>query len=141
MAYWLFQGNPKYYRILDAIEALEEMPWLVTRYAKQIAVGDGVLVWMAGAESGIYAIAEITQPPQILTEIPDLEYWLQKKNTKADKPRVQLRFIRKLLGQPLRRHELKNDQILKHLTVIRAPNSTNFKVTSEQWERVYQLKG
>jgi predicted RNA-binding protein with PUA-like domain len=141
MAYWLFQGNPKYYRILDAIEALQEMPWLVTRYAKQIAVGDGVLVWMAGAEAGIYAIAEITQPPQVFTEIPDLEYWLQKKNTKPDKPRVQLRFIRKLLGQPLRRHELKNDLILKHLTVIRAPNSTNFKVTPEQWQRVYQLKG
>lgn len=141
MAYWLFQGNPNYYRILEAIEALEEMPWLVTRYAKEIAVGDGVLVWMAGSDAGIYAIAEIVQPPQILSEIPDLGYWLQKKDTKADKPRAQLRFIRKLLGQPLRRNELKTDPILKDLTVIRAPNSTNFKVTSQQWERVHQLKG
>lgn len=141
MNYWLFQGNPKYYRILDAIQNLTEMPWLVTRYRQEMAVGDGVLIWIAGEAAGIYAIAEIKEAPQILSHIPDLEYWLDRQNTKQDKPRAQLRFIRKLIGQPLRRNELKNDQILKSLTVIRAPNSTNFKVTPEQWARVHQLKG
>lgn len=53
MSYWLFQGNPKYYRILEAIRDLEQIPWLVTRYAKDIAVGDGVLVW---GKAGVYAI-------------------------------------------------------------------------------------
>jgi len=28
MAYWLFQGNPKYYRILDGIRGFTQMPWL-----------------------------------------------------------------------------------------------------------------
>jgi predicted RNA-binding protein with PUA-like domain len=139
MAYWLFQSNPKYYRILDAIRDLEEMPWLVTRYGKQIAVGDGVLVWMSGEQAGIYAIAEIVSPPQVLTELPDLDYWLDSDLTK-DKSFVTIRFLRKLLGQPLRRTELKQDRILANLLVIRAPNSTNFKVTLEEWERVRQLK-
>jgi predicted RNA-binding protein with PUA-like domain len=139
MAYWLFQSNPKYYRILDAIRDLEEMPWLVTRYGKQIAVGDGVLVWMSGEQAGIYAIAEIVSPPQVLTELPDLDYWLDSDRTK-DKSFVTIRFLRKLLGQPLRRTELKQDRILANLLVIRAPNSTNFKVTLEEWERVRQLK-
>jgi predicted RNA-binding protein with PUA-like domain len=110
MAYWLFQSNPKYYRILDAIRDLEEMPWLVTRYGKQIAVGDGVLVWMSGEQAGIYAIAEIVSPPQVLTELPDLDYWLDSDRTK-DKSFVTIRFLRKLLGQPLRRTELKQDRI------------------------------
>lgn len=139
MAYWLFQSNPKYYRILDAIRDLEEMPWLVTRYRKQIAVGDGVLVWMSGEKAGIYAIAEIVSPPQVLTKLPDLDYWLDFDRTK-DKSFVTIRFLRKLLGQPLRRTELKQDRILANLLVIRAPNSTNFKVTLEEWERVRQLK-
>lgn len=52
MSYWLFQGNPKYYRILEAIRDLEQIPWLVTRYAKDIAVGDGVLVWVCGEKRG-----------------------------------------------------------------------------------------
>jgi predicted RNA-binding protein with PUA-like domain len=141
MAYWLFQGNPKYYRILDAIRDLEEMPWLVTRYAKEIAVGDGVLVWMSGSDAGIYAIAEITATPQVFKKIPDTDYWINAKDLKKDKPRAQLVFRRKLLGQPLRRSELKEDQILRNLLVIKAPNSTNFKVTPEQWERIVQLKG
>ena len=140
MAYWLFQGNAKYYRLLDAIRDLQEMPWLVTRYAKEMAVGDGVLVWMAGKEAGIYAIAEITETPQILTELPDREYWLNTTRVQG-KPQVKIRFLRKLIGQPLRRSELKQDLVLKNLLVIRAPNSTNFKVTDEEWEKVLYLKG
>jgi predicted RNA-binding protein with PUA-like domain len=141
MNHWLFQGNPKYYRIQEAIAAFETMPWLVTRYAKEMQVGDGVLVWIAGPDAGIYAIAEIIEPPQLIEKIPDAEYWTIPVSAKKDKPRAQLRFLRKLLGQPLRKHELKQDPILKGLLVIKAPNSTNFKVTPEQWERVYQLKG
>lgn len=139
MAYWLFQGNPKYYRILDAIRNFDEMPWLVTRYGKLLAVGDGVLVWMSGEQAGIYAIAEIVAAPQVLTELPDLDYWLDPNRAK-DKSFAKIRFLRKLLGQPLRRTELKQDRILSNLLVIRAPNSTNFKVTSAEWERVRQLK-
>jgi hypothetical protein len=141
VSHWLFQGNPKYYRLLEAIAQLDEIPWLVTRYDKEIEVGDGVLVWVAGEQAGIYAIAEIIEPPQISIELWDLDYWIAIDNAKKDKPRVKLRFLRKLLGQPLRRNEIKYDPILKDLLVIRAPNSTNFKVTPQQWERVYQLKG
>jgi len=64
MAYWLFQGNPKYYRIIDAIRDFEQMPWLVTRYGKDMVPGDGVLVWVSGKEAGIYAIAEIIESPK-----------------------------------------------------------------------------
>ena len=46
MAYWLFQGNPKYYRILDSIRDFTQMPWLVTWYAKEMQPGDGALVWI-----------------------------------------------------------------------------------------------
>jgi predicted RNA-binding protein with PUA-like domain len=141
MAYWLFQGNPKYYRILDALGDRDELPWLVTRYAKEIQIGDGVLVWMAGPDAGIYAIAEVIQTPEIYPVLPDPDYWLTPKNAKLDKPRAQLKFTRKLLGQPLRRNELKQDQILGQLLVIRAPNSTNFKITESQWQRVCALKG
>lgn len=141
MAYWLFQGNPKYYKVLEAIRELDAMYWLVTRYGKEMAQGDGVLTWLAGSEAGIYGIAEIVEPPQILTTITDQDYWLDPQQLRPDKPRAKISFIRKLIGQPLRKKDLKQDLILKELLVMKAPNSTNFKVTSEQWERVHQLKG
>ncbi|MFM7369652.1 MAG: EVE domain-containing protein, partial [Sphaerospermopsis kisseleviana] len=55
MNYWLFQGNPKYYKVIEAIKDFEQMPWLVTRYAKDIAIGDGVIIWVSGTQAGIYA--------------------------------------------------------------------------------------
>ena len=66
MPYWLFQGNPKYYRIIDGIRDFEQMPWLATRYAKDMVTGDGVMIWKSGDKAGIYAIAEIIEPPKVI---------------------------------------------------------------------------
>jgi predicted RNA-binding protein with PUA-like domain len=138
MAYWLFQGNPKYYRVLDGIRDFEQMPWLVTRYGKDIATGDGVLVWVSGKEAGIYAIAQVTEPPQVITKLPDRKYWADP-NRATGKQQATIRFISKLLGSPLLKTILLKDPLLKNLLVIRAPNSTNFKVTQEEWQRVHEL--
>jgi predicted RNA-binding protein with PUA-like domain len=140
MAYWLFQGNPKYYRIVDAIRDFAQMPWLVTRYAKEIKPGDGVLVWMAGKEAGLYAIAAVLDTAKLMPEPPDGSYWLDKSRI-GQKPQATIQFTDKLLERPLLRGALMQDPVLKSLTVIRQPNGTNFKVTPEQWQRVYELKG
>lgn len=115
MAYWLFQGNPKYYRVLDAIRDFDQMSWLVTRYAKDIAVGDGVLIWLAGKEAGIYALpkalgfaetAEVIEPARMLSEVPDIGYWIDKSRL-GSKPQARIRFTSKLLEKPLLREQLK----------------------------------
>ena len=138
--HWLFQGNPRYYRVIEAIRDFEQLPWTVTRYAKEMQVGEGVLIWMSGVKAGIYAIATIVSLPEIITKPPDIGYWLEQGKL-GQKPCVRLRFSQKLLDRPLLRTELKQDPILKDLMVIRQPNSTNFKVTDEQWQRVYELGG
>ena len=140
MAYWLFQGNPKYYRVFDAIRDFDQMSWLVTRYAKDIAVGDGVLIWLAGKEAGIYALAEVIEPAKMLSEVLDIGYWIDKSRL-GSKPQALIRFTSKLLEKPLLREQLKQDPVLKNLLVIRAPNSTNYKIAPEEWQRVHELKG
>lgn len=138
MAYWLFQGNPKYYRIINGISDLEQMPWLVTRYVKEIAVGDSVLIWKAGDEAGIYAIAEITEPAKYQETQPDLSYWIDKTRL-GSKPQAIIRFTQKLLDKPLLREKLKQDPVLKSLAVIRQPNATNYKISAQEWQLVKQL--
>ena len=138
MAYWLFQGNPKYYRVLEAIKELEAIPWLVTRYANDIAPGDGVIIWLSGSQGGIYATAEVVEPAQFLTEIPDKKYWVD--STRAlGKQQAIIRFTNKFLESPLLKNQLQEDSVLKNLLVLRAPNSTNFKVSLEEWEQVQKL--
>ena len=138
MAYWLFQGNPKYYRVLEAIKELKEIPWLVTRYAKDIASSDGVIIWLSGSQGGIYATAEVIEPAQFLTEIPDKKYWVD--STRAlGKQQAIIRFTNKFVESPLLKNQLQEDSVLKNLLVLRAPNSTNFKVSLEEWEQVQKL--
>jgi predicted RNA-binding protein with PUA-like domain len=103
-------------------------------------LGEGVLVWMSGAEAGLYAIATIVSLPAVITHPPDRGYWLAQGNL-GQKPCATIRFTQKLLDRPLLRSELKQDPVLKDLTVIKQPNSTNFKVTDEQWQRVLELRG
>lgn len=141
MAHWLFQGNPKYYRIVDAIQDFEQMPWLVTRYAKDMAIGDGVLIWMSGAKAGVYAIAEIVEAPRVWESRPDIGYWVETSKLTPTSLHTKIRFTSKLVDKPLLRSDLLNDPVLKDLTVIRVPNSTNFKVSAEQWQRVFELRG
>ena len=35
-AYWIFQGNPKYYDVVGAISNLKTITWGVNQYSKQI---------------------------------------------------------------------------------------------------------
>lgn len=138
MAYWLFQGNPKYYRLIDGIRDFEQMHWLVTLYANQMTPGDGVLIWVAGKGSGIYAIAEITESPQILEKLPEAHYWLDTSRGMG-KLHCKIQFTSKLLDNPLLKNNLLKDDLLKRLPVIRYPNRTNFKLTPEEWQRVHEL--
>jgi hypothetical protein len=139
MAYWLFQGNLKYYRVLDAIKDLSEMYWTLTRYKTEPAAGDGVLLWIAGLDAGIYAIATLVEAPQLLTQEGDLDYWLERKVNIGAIPQVKMRFTHKLLAHPLLKSTLKTDPILQTLPVIRQPNSTNYKITEAHWQRVHEL--
>ena len=115
------------------------MPWLVTRYAQLMAVGDGVLIWKAGEKAGIYAMAEIVELPKFLDKQPDLSYWIDKSRL-GSKPQAIIRFTHKLLETPLLRDNLKQDSVLQSLIVIRQPNATNYKITLEEWQRVEELK-
>ena len=49
---WIFQANPKLYRILEALQHLDRMQFLTNRYKDRIHVGDIVLLWMSGQPRG-----------------------------------------------------------------------------------------
>jgi hypothetical protein len=138
MKFWLFQANPKYSQILEAIARLDRIYWLVTRYYKEIAPGDGVLIWIAGKQAGIYAIAQVEKVPQFMHEPPDIEIWTMPMLAKA-RFYAPVAFQQKLLDAPLLKSVLLYDRVLYELEVIRRPHNTNFRVNEEQWHRVKAL--
>jgi EVE domain len=138
MKSWLFQANPKYSQILEAIQRLDGIYWLVTRYDKEITPSDQVLIWVAGKKAGIYAIAEVAEAPQFMDEPPDIDIWTMPIRAKA-RFYAPVTFQQKLLDAPLLKSVLLYDRILYELEVIRRPRNTNFRVSDEQWHRVIAI--
>lgn len=138
MADWLFQANPKYSRILAGIRELSVLYWLVTRYADEITPDDRVLIWVAGKQAGIYAIARVMEPPQFLDRPPDLDYWTTPMRA-IGRFYAPVEFTQKLLEAPLMKSCLQHDPVLRQLQVLRTPHHTNFRVTSAEWQQIETL--
>jgi len=140
MAYWIFQSNPKLYRVLEAIRDFERLPWLASQRPDQIFPGDGVLMWLSGQDAGIYAIAEVLEKPRQWKELPSIGYWIDPSQF-AERPYCLIRFTTKMLHKPLLRSVLREDPILSELSILKMAQGTNFPVTPEQWRRVFEIKG
>ena len=69
--YWLFQANPKYWDLAEALTTWslgEEDTWVTTNYHKEIEKGDEVVLRSAGPDARAYALAEVTGPSILLGE-------------------------------------------------------------------------
>ena len=77
------------------------------------------------------AIAEIVEAPRTWSSRPDIGYWIETSKLTPTSLHAKLRFTSKLVDKPLLRSDLLSDEVLKNLTVIRVPNSTNFKISEE----------
>ncbi len=137
MSYWLFQGNPNYYRLLEGIREHERLSWSVHRYGEQMIMGEGVLLWLSAPSPGIYAIAEIVKTPEVISDARSLEDKIRIGAIKQS--RVLLRITRKLLDKPLVQEELQKDLFLQNLTIIHQPQVRECRVRPEEWQRVHEL--
>lgn len=138
MKSWLFQANPKYSQILEAIQDLDKIYWLITRYNQEITLGDRVLIWIAGKQAGIYAIAEVSAAPQFMPEPPDIEIWTMPMQARA-RFYAPVTFQQKLLDTPLLKSVLRYDPLLYEMEVIRRPRNTNFRIDEQQWDRIIKM--
>lgn len=125
---WIFQANPKYYDIDAALANIGEMSWSVNQHKESISPGDEVFLWRSGPEAGIVATAEVLTAPSIM-EQDSLQFAVQADKFSAPALRVQLR-IRSVYPVPLSRDVLKAS--LPDLSILQAPQGTNFAVTPEQ---------
>jgi predicted RNA-binding protein with PUA-like domain len=136
-AYWLFQANPEQFNLADDLTRRkpgDDETWTVTRYVERMAPGQRVLLWQGGTEAGIYAVGTLTGKP----EEQDGANPYRSGEGKRKWHQVSFRYDT-ILSRPLLKAEIKDDDLLGQLTVIKAPNSTNFEVEEDQWERIVEL--
>jgi len=134
---WIFQANPNKYRILKSLESEVEEYWNLNQHAKDVHIGDRVLIWISGPDAGIYAVGTVTTEPVMMPDSPSgLEYWLLMREGRRPKPRVLVRYDRKLLGRPLLKALIRNDPELWDLEILHFPRGTNFPLADHQWSAI-----
>jgi EVE domain/Endonuclease NucS C-terminal domain len=135
---WIFQANPQRYDIMNALaddEIGDSIHWLVNQHKTKISKGHIGMIWLSGKEAGIYAITEILTDPELMLEPePEKKYWTDASDKEGEKTRVKMKIIKSLLHSPLTKETILKTAGLQGMRILRQPQGTNFRVTTEEWE-------
>ncbi|NMH68033.1 EVE domain-containing protein [Bacillus sp. RO3] len=138
MSHWIFQGNPqrftidneKYPHLHDINNYVKEgtvIDWNIRQkhHVQDVRIGDQVFIWRSDGEEknsgGVIALAEIVSEPRVGED---------------DAPSVELKVLEcRLTAEEglLPRYELKEVPETGQLLIIRAPQSTNYKLTEDEF--------
>ncbi len=123
-------------------ETAEPEQWLISQHAKLIRKGDFVAIWGAGQKAGIYALGQIvTIPAKNPLNHSQEKYFLNKGDIGKFQERhsAYVEYFRVCIEKPLLQEERMRDDILSSLQVFVNPQGTNFRLTTEQWNRILEL--
>lgn len=136
---WIFQGNPKYYDVIGAVEALDEITWAVNQYPKQIKKDDKAYIWVSGSDGGIIASGTILCDPEMRK--PNLSDPYNRGDALKSAPylAVDISIERKLTLEKVPRAVLLVDERTKQLEILTYPGATNFRVTKAQEEIIESI--
>ena len=135
--FWVFQGNPKEFDIVKALEDNALKTWRVKAHKDKINKGDKVILWAGGKNSGVYALATVDSEVTIMPE-PEIEKAYYKDQTVyEDKERVFLKIDYNLFNQPVLKSELENYSWFSKMKV--GSQGTNFTATKEEYESIKSL--
>ena len=143
--YWVFQGNPKIYDVKAALRDNAVKTWNVKVHKDKITIGDKVILWVTGSNSGCYALGEVTsnifqgQEEDIernyYTEYSTTVYPEDERQLKSDI--VRLKITHDFSKNPI----LANDILeLKEFEGFKGGNQgTNFSATEEEYETLLDI--
>ena len=133
--YWLFQSNPKVFRLREALAAEDLQTFSVKAHKKKIKEGDKIILWQTGKQTGCYGLATVKNAP-VVQPIPSIEtpYFLQLPKEGL---RIQLSIDYNLWNKPITKEILPD---VPDFEPFYAGNSgTNFKATKTQYESLVSV--
>lgn len=134
--YWIFQGNPKFYDIIGALQNEVLTTWKVAAHKDNIKVGDKVILWLSGDNAGCYALAKVTSEVGKIEMNPDeIQYYKSKYDENED--RVSIEIEHNLADEPILWEDI---QELPELLELKVGNQgTNFSATEKEFDAIKNL--
>jgi hypothetical protein len=133
--YWLFQANPKVFRLRDALRADALETFAVTSHKQEIQEGDQVILWQSGREAGCYGLATVVSSVGDWT-VSETEQPFFKTELE-DNPRVKLKIDYNLWNKPITRDLLMGKTAFRELYA--GLPGTNFAATEVQYRALVGL--
>ncbi len=131
--YWIFQSNPDKFDLETAIKELNKDTFSVNQYKEEIIKGDIVLFWVSGEKAGIVGYGEVLTNPEVQDPNPKAKKFTFDPTLSGKKLRVWVSY-NSILPKILKSDLVKNyPKIATQLTIISAPQGTNFKIREIDW--------
>ena len=128
---FIFQSQPIRYDLRKVLKPGARVAWVASRYRDFMKPGEIVYLWLAGESKvrGIYGWAEITSKhPQ-----PDANGIF----------RVEITYRRNFLSHECGNHltidEIRSNNVLASMLILRVPVGTNFLLSDEENVEICQL--
>lgn len=135
--YWLFQSNLSIYNVVGAIKDGALKSWSVKTHKNEISVGDKIILWVSGKNSGCYALAEVTSEVFESNDNEEEIKYSLKPNALEITSRVSIKITHDLVDNPILKEQI---QGIKELSFLKAGNQgTNFKATKIEYNTFLKL--
>ena len=135
--YWVFQGNPDYYDLIEALKNDAVKSWTVNSHKDKIQPKDKVILWKTGQKSGCYALLEVEERP-IESEDDEEKLKFYHQEPEGDsRLRAKVRVTHNLAEVPILKNEISSVGGLEDLNV--GLQGTNFTATKQQYDLIKNL--
>ncbi len=140
---WIFQGNPKLFDIERYLATQARVRWVVRQHRQEIAAGDRVFFWVAGAgkkeRAGVIAAGHVTDSPAVGPDDPAASPY-RRAAASGDELRVNVEVDSQVNGKGrIRRETLAKDPSFAGMPILRQPSGTNFRLADEHAVRLEAL--
>jgi|GEM_PF-778511 len=132
---WIFQGNPKHWKVVEALRDSALKTWMVKAHKSKITPGDRVIIWLTGEAPGCYALAEVTSKAQAMP--PDSGNYKLTDKVDDETPRVTLDIVHNLHDCPVTLEQIVNHPLMAAEAALKVgKQGTNFSATHTQYETI-----
>lgn len=152
--YWIFFCNPKYWQIDEFLETDEiNSTWRITDWQSEhfqkgqfavIRVGNDSRTKdeLAGKErlkAGIYGIVEIMSQAQPMPD-SDGQFWIKPEKYGEERLRVKIRYVKKLLDNPILLSDLKNlTDFQNEKPLLNGRQASSWSIEKDTFERILKI--
>jgi len=135
--YWVFQGNPEIYDIKGSLRDNALNSWSVSAHKKEIKIGDKIILWKVGENSGCYALCRVVSEirNRVDDEIEQKYYIDPSKLEPTD--RVSIDVDVNLWDKPILKDQLIGIPEFENFKAGR--QGTNLSATKEQYNKLFEM--